>query len=97
MIAFGDAFYRKSFAHKILAVGFGLGSYSNSTSDSGEDPMVYDTRFARERHRGKLNLTFCDGHVEGIKVNELYFNNGDTWRQKWFKDHRPHTELAQKN
>ena len=55
------------------------------------------TALARKRHSGKLNVVFCDDHVEGIKVNDLFFDNSEAARRRWFRDNKPHFELQLRN
>jgi len=40
--------------------------------------------------KSKLNVAFCDGHVERLTVNELFFDNDPAWLRKCSKDHEPH-------
>jgi prepilin-type processing-associated H-X9-DG protein len=47
----------------------------------------------RTRHRGKLNVAFCDGHTLGIKVHGLLFDHSDAALRRWNNDHEPHREL----
>src|SRR5262249_26088633 len=77
MMAFADAFWRYSLRNQQLDVGYGFGGNGN---DSGTDGVwgANGTQLARQRHNGRLNTVFCDGHVEGIKVDDLYFNNADS-------------------
>jgi prepilin-type N-terminal cleavage/methylation domain-containing protein/prepilin-type processing-associated H-X9-DG protein len=44
---------------------------------------------ARRRHSGTLNIGFCDGHVEGVKLERLFGRN-DEDRARWNNDHLPH-------
>jgi prepilin-type N-terminal cleavage/methylation domain-containing protein/prepilin-type processing-associated H-X9-DG protein len=92
MIAFGDAFERLSMVRKILDAGVGIGSFGNN--EGGYDRHFTDgTQLARRRHDDRLNTAFCDCHVEAIRVDQLYFDNNDQARQRWFNDHQPHREL----
>jgi prepilin-type N-terminal cleavage/methylation domain-containing protein/prepilin-type processing-associated H-X9-DG protein len=92
MIAFGDAFFRYSTVRKILDAGEGLGSMGNGTG-GGELHSKDGTQLARRRHLGRLNLVFCDTHVEGVKVDTLFFDNSDQARRRWFNDNQPHPDL----
>ncbi len=49
-----------------------------------------DIQSAQRRHRGKLNVTFCDGHVEAFKVPSLYFEQTDNAYKRWNRDNEPH-------
>jgi prepilin-type N-terminal cleavage/methylation domain-containing protein/prepilin-type processing-associated H-X9-DG protein len=92
MIAFGDAFFRWSIVRRILDAGEGLGSFANGTG-GGELHSKDGAQLAQRRHFGRLNIVFCDAHVEGIKVDNLYFDNSDPARRRWFNDNQPHPEL----
>jgi len=41
------------------------------------------------RHHGRYNITFCDGHTETIKRAKL-FEETDTSLQRWNNDNQPH-------
>jgi prepilin-type N-terminal cleavage/methylation domain-containing protein/prepilin-type processing-associated H-X9-DG protein len=49
-----------------------------------------DIQFAQTRHRGRLNVTFCDGHVEPFKVHALYFEETDEAYKRWNRDNEVH-------
>ena len=90
MIAFADAFWRLSAVSKSVCV---------SSSTIGVMPRGYwtvfpnETPLALQRHSGRLNVAFCDAHVESVKLDTLYFDNSDQARRRWFRDHQPHREL----
>jgi prepilin-type N-terminal cleavage/methylation domain-containing protein/prepilin-type processing-associated H-X9-DG protein len=92
MIEFADSFLRTSMIRKELDAGGNLGSFGNG--EGGYTMHGNDgTQLARQRHSGRLNVVFCDGHVEGIKVDTLFFDNSDQARRRWFRDNQPHREL----
>ncbi len=87
MIAIADAFSGRNRGEKnylfeghydITRIG-GAGPYSRN-----------DIQFAQTRHRGRLNVTFCDGHVEAIKVYTLFFEETDEAYKRWNRDNEPH-------
>lgn len=43
------------------------------------------------RHRGKLEIVFCDGHVEGIRTQKL-FDKSDASLRRWNNDNQPHAD-----
>lgn len=45
---------------------------------------------ARKRHQGKLNMVFCDGHVEGLKLEKLFYSKADADLRLWNVDHQSH-------
>lgn len=49
------------------------------------------------RHRGRLNILFCDGHVEGIKVQTLFFSTADHDLRLWNADNEPHRERLEQS
>ena len=46
--------------------------------------------FASERHQGKVNVTFCAGHVESPTLGFVFTNESDAARVRWNRDHQPH-------
>jgi len=47
---------------------------------------------ASERHRNKLNVAFCDGHVESPTLKFLFESTDDAALVRWNRDHLPHRE-----
>jgi prepilin-type N-terminal cleavage/methylation domain-containing protein/prepilin-type processing-associated H-X9-DG protein len=45
---------------------------------------------ASARHRNAGNVAFCDGHVEGLKFRELFFDRDDASLRRWNRDNEPH-------
>jgi len=52
----------------------------------------YGTASAQRRHNGLINVLFCDGHVEGAKLGEIFFDRSDTALRRWNSDNEPHRE-----
>lgn len=46
-------------------------------------------REARERHNGKVNIVFCDDHVESLRMEEIYLSQSDEVRRRWNRNHEP--------
>jgi prepilin-type processing-associated H-X9-DG protein len=44
------------------------------------------------RHQGKVNVTFCDGHVESPTSFSLHQDTNDAALVRWNRDHQPHRE-----
>ncbi len=44
------------------------------------------------RHQGKANVVFCDGHVESPTLKFLFENTSDEALRRWNRDHQPHRE-----
>jgi prepilin-type N-terminal cleavage/methylation domain-containing protein/prepilin-type processing-associated H-X9-DG protein len=47
----------------------------------------------QNRHQGKWNVLFCDGHVQGHKTAELFDYNSDAVLSLRNKDNLPHREM----
>ena len=47
----------------------------------------------KTRHDGKLNVAFCDYHVEAIDSDRLMFEQSITVLRMWNRDHEAHAEL----
>ena len=50
------------------------------------------TKSSYSRHGGRLNMLFCDDHVEGMKVQTLFFSKDDRDLRLWNRDNEPHRE-----
>lgn len=44
------------------------------------------------RHQGRLNVVFCDAHVESPTLEFLFANTNDAALCRWNRDHQPHRE-----
>ncbi len=44
------------------------------------------------RHQGKANVVFCDGHVESPTLKFLFEDTSDAALARWNRDHLPHRE-----
>ena len=49
-------------------------------------------RATRNRHNGRYNISFCDGHVEAIHRDQL-FRQSDDALKRWNNDNQPHADL----
>jgi prepilin-type processing-associated H-X9-DG protein len=45
---------------------------------------------ATSRHSGKVNVAFCDAHVESLKLAYVFEDTNDVALVRWNLDHRPH-------
>ena len=68
-------------------------SYPRQLRDSNPPPRSRVTK----RHSGKLNVAFCDGHLEPMTVKQLLFDNDAEWRRKWHRDNEPHSGGSRRN
>jgi prepilin-type processing-associated H-X9-DG protein len=57
-----------------------------------KDQPDYGTPQARRRHNGLINVLFCDGHVEGAKLGQIFFDRSDAALRRWNNDNQPHRE-----
>jgi len=52
----------------------------------------YATEYVRRRHQGHVNVVFCDGHVEDMKLERVFFDRTDPALRRWNRDNEPHRE-----
>jgi prepilin-type processing-associated H-X9-DG protein/prepilin-type N-terminal cleavage/methylation domain-containing protein len=48
--------------------------------------------FASSRHRGRVNVLFCDGHVESLSLQFVFTDTSDAALIRWNRDHQPHRD-----
>jgi prepilin-type processing-associated H-X9-DG protein len=90
MIAFADSATIISFGEKRLDLGY---SWIGSWPAFPEVVFIQNgTAIAKKRHSGRLNVGFADSHLEGVKVDTLFFSKQDSHRRRWFRDNLPHQE-----
>jgi prepilin-type processing-associated H-X9-DG protein len=51
------------------------------------------TSLGKRRHNGRMNLTYCDGHIERFKTERILDSKSPKIRCLWNNDNQPHTEL----
>jgi prepilin-type N-terminal cleavage/methylation domain-containing protein/prepilin-type processing-associated H-X9-DG protein len=49
-------------------------------------------RAMKQRHNARWNIGFCDGHVETLRVPQLFKFQDDAIAKRWNIDHQPHNE-----
>jgi prepilin-type N-terminal cleavage/methylation domain-containing protein/prepilin-type processing-associated H-X9-DG protein len=86
MLAFGDGFI--GMQDKKISYGVGIGQNWIGFLRPEED-RAYRAA-AEKRHRGKLNASFCDGHVEALKVRPLLLDHSPAAQRRWNNDNEPH-------
>ena len=59
------------------------------------DLKYLEQRGASARHQGKLNVVFCDGHVESPTLKFLFEATSAAALVRWNRDHLPHRERLQ--
>jgi len=47
---------------------------------------------ASARHRGRVNVAFCDGHVESPALKSVFEDTNDVALVRWNRDHLPHQD-----
>jgi prepilin-type N-terminal cleavage/methylation domain-containing protein/prepilin-type processing-associated H-X9-DG protein len=68
------------------------------SANGGIDLMRQDLNYlenkhsASARHQGKLNVVFCDSHVESPTLQFLFEDTSDAALVRWNRDHLPHRE-----
>lgn len=84
MIAVGDGFAGDNGIIRdgvgIMSRGYGATDFRGSTARS------------LARHQGKVNVVFCDGHVESPTLQFLFEDTSDAALVRWNRDHQPHRE-----
>jgi prepilin-type N-terminal cleavage/methylation domain-containing protein/prepilin-type processing-associated H-X9-DG protein len=46
----------------------------------------------RQRHNGRWNVAFCDGHLENLRPSDFFDASNPRVAQRWNIDHQPHSE-----
>ena len=56
--------------------------------------MLTPTRIGRSmaRHQGRINVLFCDGHVESSTLKYVFEDTSDAALVRWNRDHQPHRD-----
>lgn len=55
-------------------------------------PWLEKVGFASSRHQGRVNVAFCDGHVESPSLGFVFTNTSDAALVRWNRDHQPHRD-----
>ena len=50
------------------------------------------TKRVNRRHQGRINVVFCDGHLEAPTLETLFSDESDAALRKWNRDNQPHRE-----
>ena len=85
MLAFGDGFVGLQ-GGKIQWGGFGL-NWLGFTRKEADEAF---RKAARNRHGRRLNVVYCDGHAESMKVEKLLLDYSDRALRRWNNDNEPH-------
>ncbi len=55
-------------------------------------PIGLADGFYQRRHSTKFNVLFCDGHLETLRISELFTTLSDDVLRRWNNDNQPHRE-----
>jgi prepilin-type N-terminal cleavage/methylation domain-containing protein/prepilin-type processing-associated H-X9-DG protein len=95
MLAIGDGF--RSRVDRYIEEGLGQLFRHTSRSIATPEHKAQQMRTVMRRHSGRLNQVFCDGHVEALKIDQIYFDTDDTALRRWNRDNEPHRERVPKS
>jgi prepilin-type processing-associated H-X9-DG protein len=56
-------------------------------------PHIAEYGNVYDRHQGKLNVLFCDGHIESPTLTFIEEDTSDAALVRWNRDHQPHRDL----
>jgi prepilin-type N-terminal cleavage/methylation domain-containing protein/prepilin-type processing-associated H-X9-DG protein len=82
-------------------IGMGMGIFARHFWENGWSPptgkgwnpnVPEAARLTRQRHGGRSNMVFCDGHVETLRMEDLVLRE-DRILKRWNRDNLPHREL----
>lgn len=93
MIATGDAYaggLNGETARWEIMESIGEITRDGASHLDGEGIPVAKRPTARKRHAGHLNMAFCDGHVQGLKVEKLFYGKDERDMRLWNIDNEPH-------
>ena len=85
MLGLGDGFLKYRSGHIVVSSGLSRDAF---TLGERED----NRRTAEQRHGARLNVVFCDGHVDALGLRPLFFDKTDESLRHWNADHQPHRE-----
>jgi prepilin-type N-terminal cleavage/methylation domain-containing protein/prepilin-type processing-associated H-X9-DG protein len=95
MLALGDGFFGSTTtASKFLVESTDtIGRSSGAIADGlPNTEFVRYYQYARDRHGGRVNMAFCDGHIESLTLKAVFIDTTDEALRRWNRDHEPHRE-----
>ena|SRR2546426_3044147 len=93
MIAVGDSVLGPSiFGHKGPGILIGTADLSEGIVSAVPNLPMY-TSLGKRRHNGRMNIVFCDDHVETFKTGKILDSKNPEIRCLWNNDNEPHLEL----
>lgn len=71
-----------------------IGDCSNGSVEFDRQKLAAAPHYGNflTRHRGKVNVLFCDGHVGSPKLKLVFEDIGDRALSRWNRDHLPHRD-----
>jgi prepilin-type N-terminal cleavage/methylation domain-containing protein/prepilin-type processing-associated H-X9-DG protein len=74
-------------------------SKPDGSFDANIDPVANGNNsqgqeWPSNRHNGRTDLMFCDGHAENARRNDVIDPNNALWRPRWNNDNDPHPEVS---
>ena len=92
MVALGDDFKGSGPNGEIIEGGYAVGRIRSFSFGGGwtSQSIRDESRRVRERHTGRAGLAFADGHVETLRLSQLFTDPADEALARWNVDHEPH-------
>jgi prepilin-type N-terminal cleavage/methylation domain-containing protein/prepilin-type processing-associated H-X9-DG protein len=75
---------------EMMAIGDSF--YGNPDLQRATWASAKKMRYTVARHKGKANVSFCDGHIESPSLQFIFENATDPALVRWNRDHLPHRE-----
>jgi prepilin-type N-terminal cleavage/methylation domain-containing protein/prepilin-type processing-associated H-X9-DG protein len=75
------------------ATDYALG-YTNESWDIVAGTVSVSLHYLQQRHAGRWNFVFCDGHTENRRIQEMFDPKQGSQVKRWNRDHQPHPELV---
>jgi prepilin-type N-terminal cleavage/methylation domain-containing protein/prepilin-type processing-associated H-X9-DG protein len=67
-------------------------SKPDASWDANMDPVQPD-QWPSNRHQGRTDIMFADGHADSALRKNVIDPNNDTWRRRWNNDNQPHPNI----
>ena len=75
---------------EMLAIGDSFDGRGSLGRTPSQELVKFGNTFSR--HQRKVNVLFCDGHVESPTLQFLFDDTSDEALSRWNRDHLPHRE-----
>jgi prepilin-type N-terminal cleavage/methylation domain-containing protein/prepilin-type processing-associated H-X9-DG protein len=77
---------------EMMAIGDVFSGQSDFFRGNDDFNYIEKKTIAPSRHQNKINVVFCDGHVESPTLQFLFADTSDAALSRWNRDHLPHRE-----